>query len=150
MIMIRHYTSLLYNFILNIMNIMNTKNIMNIQTNQNNSIKQLSNKKNIDDPMTLNEMKLLIHLNVSNENMFRLINCLYGLDWISLTELKNYVSLKTSILTKEITDYNENLKHKSQSQKKAINYLIENLNKCLKIEETIIHIISEFIYGYKL
>lgn len=148
--MIRHYTSLLYNFILNIMNIMNTKNIMNIQTNQNNSIKQLSNKKNIDDPMTLNEMKLLIHLNVSNENMFRLINCLYGLDWISLTELKNYVSLKTSILTKEITDYNENLKHKSQSQKKAINYLIENLNKCLKIEETIIHIISEFIYGYKL
>lgn len=145
--MIRH---LLYNFILNIMNIMNTKNIMNIQTNQNNSIKQLSNKKNIDDPMTLNEMKLLIHLNVSNENMFRLINCLYGLDWISLTELKNYVSLKTSILTKEITDYNENLKHKSQSQKKAINYLIENLNKCLKIEETIIHIISEFIYGYKL
>jgi len=147
MIMIRH---LLYNFILNIMNIMNTKNIMNIQTNQNNSIKQLSNKKNIDDPMTLNEMKLLIHLNVSNENMFRLINCLYGLDWISLTELKNYVSLKTSILTKEITDYNENLKHKSQSQKKAINYLIENLNKCLKIEETIIHIISEFIYGYKL
>jgi len=147
MIMIIH---LLYNFILNIMNIMNTKNIMNIQTNQNNSIKQLSNKKNIDDPMTLNEMKLLIHLNVSNENMFRLINCLYGLDWISLTELKNYVSLKTSILTKEITDYNENLKHKSQSQKKAINYLIENLNKCLKIEETIIHIIGEFIYGYKL
>jgi hypothetical protein len=129
---------------------MNTIDTVNIQPNQNNNIKQLSNKKNIDEPMTLNEMKLLIHLNVSNENMFRLINCLYGLDWLSLTELKNYVSLKTSILTKEIINYNDNLKDKSQSQKKAIIYLIENLNKCLKIEETIIHIISEFISGYRL
>jgi len=135
---------------MNTVNTMNTIDTVNIQPNQNNNIKQLSNKKNIDEPMTLNEMKLLIHLNVSNENMFRLINCLYGLDWLSLTELKNYVSLKTSILTKEIINYNDNLKDKSQSQKKAIIYLIENLNKCLKIEETIIHIISEFISGYRL
>ena len=91
------------------------------------------------EKMTLNEMKLILQFDFTNEKMFKVINCLYYLDWRTLIELKKYISSKITELIEHIIFNNVNN-----------NISKINLEKYCKIEESIINIIKNYIISKNL
>lgn len=98
------------------------------------------------DILTLNELKLLIQFNISNETIYKVLNSLYSLDLNTLIQLKVYVCNKSSKLTHEIVFNYENNNNISCN---AYNDAIEEVEKCFEIEKVINDIVNEYL-KYKI